>query len=730
MELKISNNAFLGKVELDRLKTSIIDEGYKDLVQKGIATYGVVHPYTDSLFTSLKVVQGSTNNFITVNPGDAVDSSLNVSKVESILVDHLGIPADSADRWVSITYLASSIEDGTVAITADGLLTGTDTKFTECLRGLPDYPSKITFNSGTNTQEYTVASVTSDTLAQLNVLTGSMTPESLKTMEVVGTFTPGVSVPTGDKYPFIRDSYTIKLNNSDALAANEYHLAKVSNDGSTLSVTDLRSTNLYSVATSSTAVDSVSPINPLIAPISERFQHKDSDGSDVRTEIEWAFQVQTADWSYNASTQQITITAGNGGSFANTTDFTTGDFDGWLVKFHSDFTTVNVLTSTLVVSDIVLDVSFLAAAPTGALQVYPNADFVEILATRYVATEEYNEIFTFPATAGNAFITSAPQKFTQVFWRHTRGIASTNYASINDNTYTAATSYDEDGILGTVATTATLSGNIYPTATPRDVASYKQPRGLATTVITNAGGIIDLTSTANYKDRNSFTVACDTFTIDAMTELDPGTTISLTLIPGAVTTAVLVRPNIAAGAGYKPMRTPLTLGAAGRGALVGETPTLTFIMARGTAGGLEWKLIGSTDDSAYNSSLAPAVSPYTQENFTSSNISSSGVISGLSGAMRYNKVGTTVHIFGEAAFTLGSDDPEILITLPGGLQHVTTGIGNHTLCRLDTGGSIYQMIFAYIDSGATYIKLRKTTAGTDFVAGSNTINFSITFEVN
>jgi hypothetical protein len=243
MEINFATDLFLGKQELDRFQNAMSTSGYKKALKTIIRRAGVLMDglSEDAISSKLKVVDGTAGGQITINAGVAVDTNFDLMEIPIVLTDYYTVPSDSTTRNVKIKRAQASVELGSVSIAVDGTITGTDTFFTEVLRGLPDFPIKIQFlNSSLNTQEYEVESVTSDTSAQLNVAGGVLTAESGQEYRIVGTHTPGVSVPAAGKYPFGYDSYTITIDTSGVADENEFLLATVHYTGSVLTIIDKR----------------------------------------------------------------------------------------------------------------------------------------------------------------------------------------------------------------------------------------------------------------------------------------------------------------------------------------------------------------------------------------------------------------------------------------------------------------------------------------------------------
>ena len=232
--LKISDNLFLEVAELNRLVKFLEDEGYKRLFKTFITNYGIVSNGDNSYF---KPTANSANS-VKINAGLAFDSNLDaiVMKEDTILP----VSDTGTKRWIVLSRSVSSLEEGTVSITVDGALSGVDTRFIEILRGQPNFPTKVKFNSQFNQGEYEVVEVTSDYNA---ILSGSFRAESGLKYSVVGTFTPGFQVPDDRKEIYEYDSYNLKIVDADdkpVVGSNEFIIGCVYYENGIMNVLDER----------------------------------------------------------------------------------------------------------------------------------------------------------------------------------------------------------------------------------------------------------------------------------------------------------------------------------------------------------------------------------------------------------------------------------------------------------------------------------------------------------
>lgn len=135
--------------------------------------------------------------------------------------------------WVKISYDESYIEKGIVTIDKDGNVHGSNTFFTEKLRGEPGFPSRITLflyenNEFVEKETYYVDTVLSNT--DLKVYSPNGIGDITKTYyyAVRGTFPPNVDIfggQYGDEFPFRYDSCKVEfVAGSNDNIPNEYYM--------------------------------------------------------------------------------------------------------------------------------------------------------------------------------------------------------------------------------------------------------------------------------------------------------------------------------------------------------------------------------------------------------------------------------------------------------------------------------------------------------------------------
>lgn len=240
-KLKISPNLFLEVAELQRLVKFLKGDGYELLIKSMLKTFGIVQT-ADNNYFKVTAMSGTSNTII-INKGIAIDSQLRAIVMENDLT--LNVPNTGSKRWVVLEYDSTNYEKGTVSVTSNGSLQGIGTSFMEVLRGQPNFPTKVKFNSSVNIEEYEVVSVTNDNSA---VIAGSFNPESNVQYAVVGAFTPGFEPSEENKMIYEMDSYKITVVDSadvPILTADQYVLASIEFSGNGMIITDQRAGYMF-----------------------------------------------------------------------------------------------------------------------------------------------------------------------------------------------------------------------------------------------------------------------------------------------------------------------------------------------------------------------------------------------------------------------------------------------------------------------------------------------------
>lgn len=325
--LKISENLFLEVAELSRLVKFLSDDGYKRILKSVIKQCGIVRNAGNTYF---KLSQQSAG-VVTVNAGVAFDSNLDAIVMETDAT--LNVSNTGTKRWIVLSRATNSWESGSVSVTTDGTLTGVGTKFTEILRGQPNFPTKVKFNSSVNTDEYEVVSVVSDTSA---IISGKLTAEGGVQFSVVGTFTPGF-VPDDDKKQIYElDSYALRIEDSESrpsVTDDEFILGYVYYSGGVMYVADERAHCMFNeiYEQTTTQTEGVSPITSLLqASVVSGVDSYRAKSCDIELILEHGYQVNSFKMNSTATQSVFQITSGSC-NFLGGGTLPDGIFNGWLL---------------------------------------------------------------------------------------------------------------------------------------------------------------------------------------------------------------------------------------------------------------------------------------------------------------------------------------------------------------------------------------------------------------
>lgn len=380
MNVKFSPNVFLGKQELDRLKASLDNSGFRRLFLKNSISFGLFDVSTGGVFDNFKVEQGTNAGTIKHAEGYGVDSSGEI--IYKAATDNISLTDDNQWYWAKVSHVKSPIEIGTVSIDINGNLTGTGTEFSAILRG-GNNAVKIRFdNASLNVGEYEVQEVISDSSA---VLSGTFQAESNLNLVVIGAFPPDISPDAGDKDIFQYDACQFSLilettpETEPTLTADEFVVARVRRNGSTISINDVRSRYIYRNKADFNLNNLTTSDHPNIGVEAIKWDNPQTTRDRNLAYISWVFR--SSNWTIDTSINRVTLVAGEGGKFKTTQDFTNGDFDGWrLYTKNGQYSLIR--TSSLSGSQINLNLDSLDFADYAdaaqQLIVAPNVDGIII----------------------------------------------------------------------------------------------------------------------------------------------------------------------------------------------------------------------------------------------------------------------------------------------------------------------------------------------------------------
>lgn len=333
-KLKLSPNLFMEVNELNKMVDFIGNDGYKLILKHLIKEYGIAQNIENNMFkVSHKV---GTDNVVTINPGIAIDSDINIIRfTESV---DINIPFTTDKQWLAISYATTNNEVGTVDVSAQGALIGNNTKFLSVLRGQPNFPTRIKLSSNFNKEEYEVVDVTSDTEA---TIVGSFIEEKDLKYQVIGTFTPGFQPNDEDKMIYEYDYCRIHIIDSiekPNVEDNVFIIASIEFVDNVINVIDKRS-NFFNekndVKSSSAVSSSIVNSNPLVSLIKTKILKQNF----LDFQIEWGYKVNAYELKNTSTSNVFTIVNGNSNYITNITD---NLFNGWKLLNRKNMMSVNI----------------------------------------------------------------------------------------------------------------------------------------------------------------------------------------------------------------------------------------------------------------------------------------------------------------------------------------------------------------------------------------------------
>jgi hypothetical protein len=266
----------------------------------------------------------NTLNTVVINSGLAINSDLNFIVLNDSI--EKTFDNDGLERFILISRAESSLESGTVSITSSGDLIGSGTKFTEVLRGLPNFPIKIKLKSNVNTSEYEIVRVESDNHC---VLSGSFTAESGLNYSVIGTFTPGFEPLEENKYIYKYDSINLEIIQASImpeLLSGQYPIARLYWENEVIKVEDLRGNYLFN----QNVTKNNSSYNNVENKIVTITNFNRLDNKRVELIINHGYQINSFQVVSNSTTDSLLISSGEC-NFLGNGDIPDGLFNGWLL---------------------------------------------------------------------------------------------------------------------------------------------------------------------------------------------------------------------------------------------------------------------------------------------------------------------------------------------------------------------------------------------------------------
>lgn len=328
--LKFSSNLFLEVNELQRFNKFLEEDGWKRAMKAISKNFGIVENASNSYFKV--TARSGSNSVIVINAGIAFDSNMDAIVMTDDL--ELSVGNTGSNRWVILSRAVTNEEQGTVSINSDGSLSGIGTEFTKVLRGQPNFPVKVKFNSTSNNGEYEVVSITSDTSA---LLSGSFVNQSNIKYSVVGTFTPGFQPTEDNKMIYEYDSYNIEVVDSEdrpAVSEDEFILAMISFDASgSMNVSDERIRYMFNnpYTQSDESDNSTDPLVSLLSTgVVGGIHAVGSAAAEFELIMEHGYTVTRHELLTTSTSNTFNIISGQS-NFLGTGNIPDGMFRGWLL---------------------------------------------------------------------------------------------------------------------------------------------------------------------------------------------------------------------------------------------------------------------------------------------------------------------------------------------------------------------------------------------------------------
>lgn len=404
---KFCPDLFLEAIELNRFADFLDEQGFRKNILENSLAFGLIkNERLDPQFLNARVERDLDTTIgqktVKIRETKGIDADGNFLYLPE--TNGIPVPADGNWYWMKIRYHAASEEPGEVTLSINGDLVGVGTAFTKTLRGLPNFPSRISFpGSRFNKQEYDVIEVVDDFHAKISHPASTtsgiaqfVVEENLK-YRVVGTFTPGAAVPNANKFPFVYDACTYSLEKETVnntipgvySVGKEFFIARLRAEGSNIVIQDKRLETWITQAEYN-AVAIAGADNPLIGVEAVKWQNPFSPANKNQVQIAWGMRSQN--WSVDSSFNTLTLLGGAiGGKFKSTDDFTNGDFNGWRAYFPNgnyrritssvkQGLAINLQLDVLDINDVSLDggATFITSA---YVLVVPDCDMVEIKCT-------------------------------------------------------------------------------------------------------------------------------------------------------------------------------------------------------------------------------------------------------------------------------------------------------------------------------------------------------------
>lgn len=269
-QINVNRNTFLEKEEVMNMQSFLQNSLLGKILIAGSYTFGIVtnNPkkfdsdfVTNDDFIDNKVFEvevGTQGGTIKILPGMAVNALGQVINLTSIY-DNLTVPSDSVYYWLKVGYSTKNYENGLVSINQKGVVTGT-VDFSGKVRGQSGKtPVAIRFMKDDGSQPlnngvYEIVNVIDNKNLVLTSESDFVAESNLQVI-ILGT------IPLGKVFTdkqleglYTYDYYTFSLVQEVILeqpptkSSNEFYLARVRNNGGTVSVDNTVKSEFWSLA--------------------------------------------------------------------------------------------------------------------------------------------------------------------------------------------------------------------------------------------------------------------------------------------------------------------------------------------------------------------------------------------------------------------------------------------------------------------------------------------------
>lgn len=269
-QINVNRNTFLEKEEVMNMQSFLQNSLLGKILIAGSYTFGIVtnNPkkfdpdfVTNDDFIDNKVFEvevGTQGGTIKILPGMAVNALGQVINLTSIY-DNLTVPSDSVYYWLKVGYSTKNYENGLVSINQKGVVTGT-VDFSGKVRGQSGKtPVAIRFMKDDGSQPlnngvYEIVNVIDNKNLVLTSESDFVVESNLQVI-ILGT------IPLGKVFTdkqleglYTYDYYTFSLVQEVTLeqppikSSNEFYLARVRNNGGTVSVDNTVKSEFWSLA--------------------------------------------------------------------------------------------------------------------------------------------------------------------------------------------------------------------------------------------------------------------------------------------------------------------------------------------------------------------------------------------------------------------------------------------------------------------------------------------------